>query len=431
MTECELHFGNKDTALALVADMDHFREPPRPDDRKEFGWGLVVSFVLHALAAVFLTGIITGHVTQPLQDTVEVELVPPPVEAVPEAEEEAPEAIVPEEEPEAEETPPPPPPPPPEAPEAVEPPTETPVVEAVEEFGEEDTGPSETAEEPPAEEELPPDETAEEEPAQEEPAQEELPEEELLEEEVTDADPEETPSPEEPLTQETAESDTDEADTAETEEAAAEQPEPQTEEDLQDTDVAEPDTLAAEEEAGPESGTDALADVGVAEEPTRDDFGVIGPIATDATPKRKPPAPVRTARRQDPAETSGQSNTVPAGMLPARELFSRVILDDPRARSAMREMSEGQRLNLLCMTELRAQISAVSALPPELLPRFRPPPGNVLQPRSAAFRSLGRWFDVSFRCETDRGVTRVENFAFKIGNEIPQSQWLERGLTGF
>jgi hypothetical protein len=70
-------------------------------------------------------------------------------------------------------------------------------------------------------------------------------------------------------------------------------------------------------------------------------------------------------------------------------------------------------------------------LPPELLPSFRPRGGNVLQPRIAAFRSLGRWFDVAFRCETDSGVTRVERFSFKIGKEIPQSQWLERGLTGF
>ncbi|PVB59805.1 hypothetical protein DCO57_20565 [Labrenzia sp. 011] len=97
----------------------------------------------------------------------------------------------------------------------------------------------------------------------------------------------------------------------------------------------------------------------------------------------------------------------------------------------MKGMSQGERLNLLCMTELRAQLTVVSPAPPELLPSFRPQPGTVLEPRRAAFRGLGRWFDVAFRCETDSDVTRVENFSFKIGPEIPQSQWLERGLTGF
>jgi hypothetical protein len=94
-------------------------------------------------------------------------------------------------------------------------------------------------------------------------------------------------------------------------------------------------------------------------------------------------------------------------------------------------MSPGERLNLLCMTELRAQLTVASPAPPELLPSFRPQPGRVLEPRRAAFRSLGRWFNVAFRCEVDSGVTRVEKFAFKIGAPVPQSEWLERGLTGF
>jgi Domain of Unknown Function (DUF930) len=66
-----------------------------------------------------------------------------------------------------------------------------------------------------------------------------------------------------------------------------------------------------------------------------------------------------------------------------------------------------------------------------LLPSFRPRGGNVLEPRIAAFRALGRWYDVAFRCETDGGVKRVVKFGFKIGEPIPKSQWLQRGLTGF
>jgi len=382
--------------LALVADMDHAIEDRRPEDPSGFGWGVAASVVLHLLAALLLTGVITGHVAEPLQDTVEVELVPPLVEAVPVPELQVPEPAVPEEDQvEAEEAPPPPPPPPPAPPETAEttpPPAEVTVAEAVEEFGEEETGPSEPDEEAPPADEVPEDQAAE-----------------------TEA--EQAAPPDESADQEPAE----------TEAAEAEAPA----EDSEQAEAAEPDAAAADEDTDVASGTEAEADVGIADEATREDFGVIGPITTDATPRRKPPAPVQTARRPEPAQSTGQDAAAPAGLLPARQFFSRVILDDPQARSAMRGMSAGQRLNLLCMTELRAQIAAVSAVPPELLPSFRPPPGNVLQPRAAAFRSLGRWFDVAFRCETDSGVTRVERFAFKIGNEIPRSQWLQRGLTGF
>ena len=388
----------------------HEMQARQPDDRPAFGWGLVSSICLHLLAALVLTGVITGHVTEPLQDTVEVELVPPPPQQQeePAPAPELPDITPPEEQQnEAEEAPPPPPPPPPsaDAADTAEPAADVPVLQPVEQFGEEDTAPQETAEERPPEQADPQTQTVEQ---TDQPEQSE----------------QETAETEEPA-------DTQEASSGE-EETSEEVPEEEVAEPGQtdatpETEAAEADTSETEDSTEPAAGTGAESDVGIADVPTAEDFGIVGPIVTDATPGRKPAPPARTARRQAPAASSAP----PAGMLAARELFSRVLLDDPEARSAMRGMTEGQRLNLLCMTELRAQIASVSALPPELLPSFRPRGGTVLQPRIAAFRSLGRWFDVSFRCETDAGVTRVEKFAFKIGNEIPQSQWLERGLTGF
>ena len=154
-----------------------------------------------------------------------------------------------------------------------------------------------------------------------------------------------------------------------------------------------------------------------------EDFGTVGRIETAALPVRKPAAP-RTA----PARSNAPARS---DLLPARELYSRDLLDDQRAQTAMRGMSASQRLNLLCMTEMRAQLTVASPVPPEILPSFRPPAGNVLEPGRAEFRALGRWFDLAFRCETDSGVTRVEKFAFKIGREIPRSEWGSRGLSGF
>lgn len=426
-------------------------EGNQPQDRQGLAWGIAVSLALHVLAALMLTGVVSGYVTEPLRDAIEVELVPPPEQVPPVVEPEVPEVPEPEvQEPEAQapeapepdqaepaETLPPPPPPAPQQPDAAETqPAEVPVLQPVEEFGEEDAGP--VAEEAPPEEAV----TAE------------APEEaEATEEAETPEEPGETETPLETAAEDTtadiagdiageADLDTAGADAdgeAEQDAETEAEPIPDPEETPQDTDTAATPVVDPAEETDAASGSEADADIGVAEIAAVEDFGVVGPIVTEATPAAKP---ARTARatpaagREPDGQPDGQTGRTgtarpPAGMLAARELYSRDILDAPQARTAMRGMSEGQRLNLLCMTELRAQITAVSALPPELLPSFRPPPGNVLQPATAAFRSLGRWFDVAFRCETDSGVTRVENFAFKIGREIPQGQWLERGLTGF
>ncbi|MGX1495756.1 hypothetical protein ACSSV1_000777 [Labrenzia sp. MBR-25] len=428
--------------MAITADMDRNVVGIEPADRRLFLWGLGVSAVLHALVALMLLEGVSGYTTQPLQDVVEVELLPPPPQeeetppvelSQPEPEQPEQEEVETPEQPEqpqqeqAEEAPPPPPPPPPadsedlaETPEA---PPEPSVLQEVTEFGEEDTGLQGEEETPPASAESTATEGEEQAAAdaQTEDAQagETNAGEGEGEGEGQQADDAETDAPQEEAPEDAQ--DTAAEDTAEDSDAAAEA-----------SDVAEtpeqPDAVPAET-----AGTGAETDTSETGEQHAEDFGIVGPIATNKTPAPKPPKPVATPARSQGGggQASGGSEGPPAGMLAARELYSRDILDDPQARTAMRGMSEGQRLNLLCMTELREQIASVSALPPELLPSFRPRGGNVLQPRIAAFRSLGRWFDVAFRCETDEGVTRVERFSFKIGKEIPQSQWLERGLTGF
>jgi hypothetical protein len=428
--------------LAITADMDRNMVGIEPADRRLFLWGLGVSAVLHALVALMLLEGVSGYTTPPLKDVVEVELLPPPPqeEETPPVELQQPEAEQPEQEevetpeqpelPEqeqAEEAPPPPPPPPPpdsqdlaETPEA---PPEPSVLQEVTEFGEEDTGLQGEEDTPPASAESATNEGEQqaEADAQTEDAQAGEPDtgEGEGEGEGQQADAAETDAPQEDApddAQDTAAEDTaDDSETADETSEVAETPE-------------QPDAVPAET-----AGTGAETDTSETGELPAEDFGIVGPIATNKTPAPKPPKPVASPERSQGGggQASGGSEGPPAGMLAARELYSRDILDDPQARTAMRGMTEGQRLNLLCMTELREQIASVSALPPELLPSFRPRGGNVLQPRVAAFRSLGRWFDVAFRCETDEGVTRVERFSFKIGKEIPRSQWLERGLTGF
>ncbi|GAB2183869.1 DUF930 domain-containing protein [Roseibium sp. LAB1] len=445
--------------MAITADMDRIMVGIEPADRRLFLWGLVASAVLHALVALMLMEGVSGYTTKPLQDVVEVELLPPPPQEEetpppevqqpepeqPEQEEvETPEQPEPPEQEQAEEAPPPPPPPPAPAPqdlaETPEPPAEPSVLQEVTEFGEEDTGLQGEEETPPASAESA---TSDGEQQAEADAQ-------TDDAQTDDAQAGETDAGEgegegEGQETETAETDApqqdapDGAQEAAPQETSEETPEESSEDTPDESDAADEASDVAETPEQPDAlpeetaGTGAETDTAETGEQLAEDFGIVGPIATNKTPAPKPPKPVASPQRDQGGgrQASGGSEGPPAGMIAARELYSRDILDDPQARTAMRGMSEGQRLNLLCMTELREQIASVSALPPELLPSFRPRGGNVLQPRIAAFRSLGRWFDVAFRCETDAGVTRVERFSFKIGNEIPRSQWLQRGLTGF
>lgn len=118
-----------------------------------------------------------------------------------------------------------------------------------------------------------------------------------------------------------------------------------------------------------------------------------------------------------------------AGGTTATRLFSREISDDPRMRTAMNGMPHSARVDLLCMTELRAQLRV--ATPPyhaDLLPSFRLESGTVLEPRRAAFRAGGQWYDLAFRCELNTQVTRVERFTFRVGAPVPRSDWSARGF---
>jgi len=410
-------------------------EEAQATDRRFLAAGFALSLLIHVLVAMALAGWLVFPLPSPEVQPIEVELVAPPEAETPAAEVPEEEPQVPEQE-EAEQeeaeqpAAPPPPPPPPQQPEEqvqadsqqVPPPA---VLQPVTEFGEEDTGPQGGEEDAPAQAET----QSQTEDAQTEP--EETAEAAAAQESASDLaqEPADAPEAEEVAQEDEAASEPEAGPETETEaETEAEAGETGSAPD------AEPEVAALEE-----PGTEATRDVSESGELPAEDFGTVGPIVTDAVPASKParraaavnPQPSGQSAGQNSGQNSGQSTARRTDLLPARELYSRDILDDERARTAMRGMPEGQRLNLLCMTELRAQLSAVSPAPPELLPSFRPRPGTVLEPGRAAFRSLGRWYDLAFRCETNGDVTRVERFSFRIGEPIPPSQWAERGLSGF
>ncbi|WP_153768132.1 DUF930 domain-containing protein [Labrenzia sp. CE80] len=410
-----------------------------------FGLGLLLSLLLHVgLAVVLIGGVSLPEVaTEPEQPTIQVELVPPPEPEIPEPETlepEEPEPETPEEpEPEPEEPEPEPekqepaaeePPPPPEpAPEPEEPaeseaepaPAPLEVLQPVVEFGDEDSSSGEAQDGDAAEE-------------PEDPSD-ELPEELTLEEQaIQEALDEEADAAGEPDAELTPEADPDTELEPELEDAASEtlETESEAESELEAEDVPEADE-GQEEQAETEVVGDPGPDPGpeLAPDTEPEDFGTVGRIVSSATPNRKPAAPPARSTSNAAAGNRG-TGTGRVGTRPVRRLLSDGILNNGRTRTAMAGMSRAQRMDLLCMTELRAQLRADNpARPPEALPSFRQPAGNVLEPGLAAFRAAGQWYDLAFRCEVDDRATRVLTFSYGIGRAVPRSEWQSRGFPNF
>ncbi|MEP3428680.1 MAG: DUF930 domain-containing protein [Roseibium sp.] len=376
----------------------------QPTETRFFAIGIVASLMLHAFAALAFMDGVDPHDAPAAPEAVEVELVPPPPPppVTPEPEEPEPEEPEPEEEPEEteppaqEELPPEPEPAPAEEQtdlqEEEQLAEEIPVLQPVEEFGEEDSAPEDSdvgAPEQAAEEESEEPKAAK--------VDESTDEQEPVEDELDVAD--------EALSE-------DDEPAEDTSEGAEDEPA------TEDTGEAETVDNQAPEEPQPE--TDAVV---VEDESLSTDFGTVGEIVTSATPTAKP-------KPRSGNGGSGGGQSTPSRTLPkAQRLFSGHFTADPRVRSAMNGMPPGERMNLLCITELREQLhNEVPPFIPDRLPNFRPQKGTVLEPGRAAFRSFGIWYDVAFRCEVDSAVKRVENFSYKVGKPIPRSQWAERRL---
>lgn len=67
----------------------------------------------------------------------------------------------------------------------------------------------------------------------------------------------------------------------------------------------------------------------------------------------------------------------------------------------------------------RAVASAVS--PPKL-------GTHSMEANGAAFRSRGRWYEMSYACSATPDHMKVLSFRLSIGKEIPESKWASYGL---
>ena len=136
------------------------------------------------------------------------------------------------------------------------------------------------------------------------------------------------------------------------------------------------------------------------------------------------PADMPTPKSGDTAKAK-----TPAKLQEAKKLFSQAATGDQLATTAKSSLPRGERAARLCFTELQAQL--LHALPPyfpDILPSYRLNKSTSIEVRSAAFRSAGQWYSLSYRCEVDADATRVVSFGFNVGDPIPRSEWQRRGI---
>ncbi|WP_209018863.1 DUF930 domain-containing protein [Endobacterium cereale] len=178
----------------------------------------------------------------------------------------------------------------------------------------------------------------------------------------------------------------------------------------------------------------AVPEVGLGA-PVADAAGTPMPAAGNPAVNTEIAAATATAEKKadeqaiQPAD--GARAAKPAGLTQAKRLYSSHAADNPFVIEAMKQMSRGDRAGALCNTELGEQLVRGSpAYHPARLPKPTLESGNVIDVQTA-FSADGRWYDVSLRCEVDKGAMKVVSFAYKVGKAIPKSEWRKRGFPSY
>ncbi len=395
--------------------------------------GIAASVALHVIIAVALfVRLPAAEMQPPQEESVSVEIVPPPeeqpAEEKPAEQEQALNLTMPEQEPE-EEKPQEQAPPPPE-------PAQQPAQEAKTEPPPPPPAPEEKAEaeQPPPAEVPPPEEQAAEPPPQQQPEPEPAAEGAAQNNEQQEANGRPLPvlRPVFEFGEDSKGSgispDGNAAEEGEVAKAEDRDPEIPSEE-AEETSEAEPsETEAAETGAAapplPQDVAPPSLETANANPLATSDDGTIEGILADiaAEPVEKPP-------EEEPVEDKASKDKP---MTEAKRLFSQTDTSDASATTAMGNIPRGVRASQLCTTELREQLRHGSpAYQPEILPSYSLPKGNILDIRSAAFRAGAQWYDVRFRCEIDDGATKVVSFGLEVGGAVPRSQWKVRRFPEF
>ncbi|TCL93751.1 uncharacterized protein DUF930 [Rhizobium sp. PP-WC-2G-219] len=118
---------------------------------------------------------------------------------------------------------------------------------------------------------------------------------------------------------------------------------------------------------------------------------------------------------------------------PAKTLYSKNILADPRVRGALDKLPPEARLVQICSIEALEQARHSSAaFVPEIIKGFGGNGGLIsgqhLSARGGAVRSRGVWREITFECTVNATFDTITAFRFALGGAIPRSAWASRRL---
>ena len=349
--------------------------------RRTLLWALPASLILHALVTAFLVYGLPSTPQKPQDEqAVNVELVPPPDQPKPK-----PVPTPSPKKPEAEKPPEPkvekPPEQKAEKPPAPENPSKIEVLKPVFQFGDKDTGPRKSLDGASAQDNAPP------------PAK--------------DDDSKPPVVPKDAETKAAASPDSGESAKVDQKPAAAAK-------DIEPTQDA----------AAPATPLTAAGGDGEIELPT-------SAQAPQARPENAPKSAKVSKPVIDDAKTPSSADVVAAraysGLPGVRKLYSKGATGSAFATTAMDGMTRDQRVDNLCASAMQQQLLDASYFP-DLVPRIPVKTGNVFDVPNATFHAQGRWYWLSFRCESDTDATKVLSLNLRVGAAIPPDEQARLGL---
>lgn len=153
---------------------------------------------------------------------------------------------------------------------------------------------------------------------------------------------------------------------------------------------------------------------------------------TDPVPARKPVDDRKKADATE-GKAEAKAKLPADRFVEAKELFSAKSIADPRVKQAMGQLPVKKRILQLCSIEALEQIRNQRPEDfPDMLVPFGPSGGFIgkdqIDASGGAYRSKGDWHDVNFKCKVNLDTVEVVSFSYAIGGIVPKASWQQRRL---
>lgn len=105
---------------------------------------------------------------------------------------------------------------------------------------------------------------------------------------------------------------------------------------------------------------------------------------------------------------------------------------DPRIARTLLRIDAATRLEQVCDIEAMRRIKQETHFDPDRaksdVSSHPEHDGDDMKAEGAAFRSKGRWYSFTFKCQGTPDHLKVLAFSFRVGTLIPKSRWADLGL---